>query len=124
INKQVVIDEGWNEWAGEVTGWRSSDKDDLKYGMGHSGVTIGDWFELEAEVPVVMEVLLEEDGGTGAFMLVIEQEGEYYPENREGAPVLPVFKTAEIPASVRAEIEYTLIRGEVELEVGPTFNVY
>ncbi len=103
-------------------------EDDLKnckYRMGNTQMRCGNWFELEPGVPVNMEVLIAEyTGGFFAAMLVVEEEGVQYPVNQEGAPILPVFKTAEMPDRIRKQIEYTLIKGEADLEGGPLFNVY
>ena len=39
-------------------------------------------------------------------------------------PILPVFKTAEIPERVKEKIKYTLIPGEADLDSDLMFNVY
>ena len=57
-------------------------------------------------------------------LIVVEDSAEDYAENQQGMPVLPVFKTAEIPDRVKDQIKYTLIPGEADLESDLMFNVY
>jgi hypothetical protein len=85
---------------------------------------VGDWFELEAGVPVEMEITFgDENGAWTQATLTIEEKGVEYPKNEDGAPILPIFKTAEIPGHLIDEIEYSMIEGEASFE-GPVFNVY
>lgn len=88
-----------------------------------SGATleIGDWFSLSKDRPVDMEVLVGERPG-GAFYchLLIEQEGVEYPEGPDGRPILPVFKTAEIPEKLIHEMK--LEPGTCTAE-GPVFGI-
>lgn len=102
----------------------ASDKEP-RYWLGNSVMYVGDWFELKPGEPVEIEVLIGEvPGGEFYAMLLVEEEGEEYSVKEDGGPVLPIFKTAEIPDSVRREIEYSLIPGEADLEDDLMFNVY
>ncbi len=123
INKEVVLDASWDSSRGEMAPWKPTSDEDREYLFAHGGASVGHWFELKAEESVVMEVLLQEDGGYGGFILAIEDEDEEYFRNRDGLPVLPAFKTAEFSEPVRARIEYGTIRDEVELNSSLMFNV-
>jgi hypothetical protein len=125
VNKKIVLNATWGEQRAAISDWAPSSKDDRKYFMGHVVAAVGDWFELKAGEPVEMEVLIgETPGGQFSAMLVVQEEGVKYPLNQNGAPILPAFKTAEIPERIIKQIEYTLIEGEVDLKKGPVFNVY
>jgi hypothetical protein len=102
-----------------------NEEEKAEYNLCSEQARVGLWFDLESGVPVDMEVLTGEgDGGYFTCMLLVEKEGEYYVKNREGMPVLPAFRTAEIPESIKSQIEYKLIPGEVDLESELMFNVY
>ncbi|MGE4489725.1 MAG: hypothetical protein AB7E95_09295 [Kiritimatiellales bacterium] len=125
IGKTLVLNASWNTDREAISDWRPSSDEDRKYLFGHAVAGVGDWFELEPEVPVSMEIIIgEKPGGLYAAMLVVEQDGVEYPVNQDGMPILPAFKTAEIPQSVIEEIQYTLIDGEVDLFNDLMFNVY
>ncbi|MGE4490733.1 MAG: hypothetical protein AB7E95_14425 [Kiritimatiellales bacterium] len=125
VNRQFVFNGSWNSNWDSISDWRSSSPDNLKYFIGSGVSAVGDWFALEPGIPVDMEILIgEKPGGTYEAMLVVEQEGVDYPVNQDGMPILPVFKTAEIPQPVIEEIQYTLIDGEVDLFNDLMFNVY
>jgi hypothetical protein len=107
------------------TDWKSTAEEDLKYYTGKLSMAVGDWFELEANQPVEMEVVIgDHNGADTQATLRIQKHGEYYPRNRDGGPVLPVFKTAEIPEHLKNEIKYLTIAGDQDLESDLMFNVY
>ena len=124
VNGTVVLNASWGEFRTELCDW-DRHEEDYNYFIGHGQIAAGDWFELEPGVPIEMEVLIGEiPGGHFCAYLVVEEEGEDYVENNEGMPILPVFKTAEIPEEVKDQIKYTLIPGEVDLDSDLMFNVY
>lgn len=131
INGKLVMDgrtanADWTYAWKTPENWKSSDPENHKYLFGATVATIGDWFELQPGVPVEMEVLIGEDqGGRTSAMLNIQEFGVEYPKNsNDGAPILPVFKTAAIPEHLIDEIEYGLIEGESDLTNGPVFSTY
>jgi hypothetical protein len=131
VNKKIVLATGFGQFFAGQTGWRMSQRwsptheDSGRFLMGHGWCTIGDWFELEPGVPVEMETICGDYwGGWFKAMLVVEKHGEYYPKNEDGMPILPVFRTAEIPERIKNEMEYLLIPGEVNLNGDLMFNVY
>ncbi|WP_372794070.1 hypothetical protein [Pontiella sp.] len=124
VNGELVLNASWGNDRHEFSDWERQDED-YKYFMGHAQAAAGQWFELEPGVPVEMEVLVGEiPGGFFCAYLVIEDESVDYAENRQGMPILPVFKTAEIPDRVKDKIKYTLIDGEADLDSELMFNVY
>jgi hypothetical protein len=129
LNGKMVLNAIWGGQNGgwkEVTAYRNPyDEENLKYFLGHGEMAFGEWFELEPGVPVDMEVLIGEiPGGVYAAMLLVQQEGVDYPTKQDGGPILPVFKTAEMPEHVKDQIKYTLIEGEADLNSDLMFNVY
>lgn len=124
INGKIVFDGTWGDVRDKAIPLEVSNELDLKYYLGTTGAYVGEWFELQAEGPVEMEVLMEDNGGQGAFYLSIQEEGEYYPKNQQGMPILPAFKTAEFSKAVKARIEYSLMPGEVNLDSDVMYNVY
>ena len=124
LDGEIVFNGTWYTLHEDALRWGYSNELDRKYSMGNNYSWVGPWFELKSEEPVVMEVLLEENGGQGNFMLAVQEEGVYYPKNEEGMMILPAFKTAEFSESVRSQIEYTLIPGDIDLDSDLMFNVY
>jgi hypothetical protein len=124
VNGEVVLNASWGDFRTEIYDWERQE-DDYKYYMGHAQAAVGTWFELEPGVPVEMEVLIGEiPGGQFCAYLVVEDAAEDYARNQEGMPILPVFRTAEIPDRVKDKIKYTLIDGEADLDSDLMFNVY
>lgn len=124
VNGTVVFNGSWESFRSDLCEWERHEED-YQYRMGHAEAAVGDWFALEPGVPVEMEVLIGEiPGGHFCAYLVVEDEAEDYAENRDGMPVLPVFKTAEIPKRVKDKIKYTLIPGEADLDSDLMFNIY
>ena len=125
VNGEIVFDGSWDAFRDECTGFQPESADDRRYFIGHAVCGVGNWFELEAGEPVEMEVLIGEiPGERFCAYLLIEDESVDYDLNRNGMPVLPVFKTAEIPDRVKDKIKYTLIPGEGDLDAELKFNVY
>lgn len=126
VNKEVVLVTGFgNSQMLHFGEWRSSHEDSWRYLMGHGWATVGDWFDLEPGVPVEMEVIAGDYfGGWFKCMIVVEEKGGIYPKNEDGMPILPAFKTAEIPEKVKNKMTYLLTPGEVNLDSDLMFNVY
>ena len=127
-DNEMVADFSWVDWDGFVSDWKSAHSEDpkqqIKIGH-HSYVYKGDWFTLEPDEEYEMNVLLGESwGGHFCCYLMVEEEGVSYEENRDGLPILPIFKVAELPAAVKDRIQYTLIRNEADLNSDLMFNVY
>jgi hypothetical protein len=132
VNKKIVLQADYRQlkhgavaFGNQLANWASTDERTGEYRFGMGWVTIGDWFELEPGEPVEMEVLFGDWwGGLFEAMLNVEEEGVDYDENREGMPILPAFKTAEIPESLKEQMEFLLIEGETDLESELMFNIH
>ena len=93
---------------------------------------IGDWFKLTKGKPVKIEVLLGDVGNISSFQLLIEQRDVQYKqasysyksgdETITGSrPVLPVFKTKEIPDNPELISQMKINPDQVSLK-GPIFG--
>jgi len=132
VNKKIVLLTAFGKsrpgivpFGKDLADWAPTDKRTGEYRFGIGWMTIGSWFELEPGVPVEMEVLFGDYwGGRFEAMLNVEEEGEDYDENQEGMPILPAFKTAEIPDPLKEQMKYILIDGETDLESDLMFNIH
>jgi len=122
--KEVFLDA----WPGHLAffdWWQSSSADSLKYYLGNKQAAVGDWITLEAGKAVDMEVMFGEwRGGFLAAMLAVEVKGVEYEKNKQGAPLLPAFKTEEFSRDLLDEIRQYLTEDEVCLTNGPVFRDY
>ena len=118
VKKNLVIDASLGK---RYTDWDSSDPNNRKFRDGkHAGLVIGDWFHLTKGKPTDMEVLIgEQPGGIFYCRLYIEQDGVEYPKGRNGQPILPIFKTQEVPEKLIPQMQIDPSVGTVD---GPTFG--
>jgi hypothetical protein len=105
--------------------WQSSASKNRQYYLGNNLAVIGDWIELKAGEPIDMEMIIGEvPGGAFCSYLLVEVEGEEYERNRQGAPILPIFKTEEPSLDVIDTIAQHLIQTEATITGGPIFKDY
>ncbi|RLA36421.1 MAG: hypothetical protein DRQ64_10100 [Gammaproteobacteria bacterium] len=104
--------------------WVSDSADSRKYYIGNNRSVVGDWITLEPGEPLDMEILIGDNGGAGSFYLAVEVEGVEYERNRQGGPILPAFKTAELSHDLLDIIYRELPEGEISLTNGPVFCDY
>jgi hypothetical protein len=103
--------------------WRSSAKNNFRFYLGNNLSRVGDWIELKAGEVKDMEVIIGEiPGGGFCSMLTVEVEGVDYPLNRQGGPILPMFKTEEPSLELQDAIYRTLVPGEASVTNGPVFR--
>ena len=87
-----------------------------------------DIMHLEAQMKVeklmreTLEIFMGDQGGLCARMLVVEVEGVDYPQNKQGGPILPVFKTAKLSHDLIDRIYFDLAPNECCLTNGPVFS--
>ena len=125
VNKEVVCVGGHLEASRVMSEWRGTAEEHRQYHRGHGLMGVGDWIELEAGVPQEFEIIFGDTGGAWTQCSVtIQKQGEYYAKNEDGAPILPAFRTAEIPQHLIDEITYRMVQGEADLTAPPMFNVY
>ncbi len=126
VDGEIVLDAPlFASTGGLVPSWHSSSSDSHRYYLGNGQSVVGDWITLEPGIPLKMEYLVVDAGG-GAFgaTLLVELEGEEYETNRQGGPILPVFKTAPLSENLQDAILQYLVSGEASLEGGPVFCDY
>lgn len=126
IGKEVVFAD---IWEGDRTQygnfWRGNDPQRKQYLLGHNTtMEIGDWVSLEAGVPRDIEIILGDNGGLAALMLLVEVKGIKYEQNKQGGPILPIFKTSELSHDMIDVIYQDLSPAEACLTNGPVFNDY
>ncbi|MCF7847905.1 MAG: hypothetical protein K9M45_03555 [Kiritimatiellales bacterium] len=125
VDGEHVLLNGWDGRLEYLDYWQPSDADSDKYFLGNQTMHVGDWIELKAGEPKDMEVFFGEwVGGQVAVMLLVEVEGEEYPQTRQGGPLLPAFKTSEFSRDQLEEIYKYLPAGECSLTNGPVFRDY
>lgn len=119
IKRDLVIDASLGK---RYSDWESPDKGNRKFKDGrHAGMVIGDWFHLTKGKPTDMEVLIgEQPGGIFYCRLYIEQDGVDYPKGKDGQPILPIFKTQDVPDDLVPKMQIDPGVGTVE---GPSFGV-
>ena len=120
IKKRLVIDASYSK--NRYSDWESDHKDNRKFESGREqGVVIGDWFFLSKDKPTDMEVLIgEEPGGNFYCRLYIEHEDTQYPKGKSGQPILPIFKTVDVPEKLIPQMKVDPNFGTVD---GPNFGV-
>ncbi len=127
VRGRLVIDASYPIWKGKITNWSSDDDNNRKIPMVvNEHMVIGDWFKLTKGKPSEIEVLVGEcPGGVFYCQLLIEQKGKEYkrvPYGNEGQtrPVLPIFKTKEIPQELIGQMK---IDSNIATIEGPSFGV-
>lgn len=69
-------------------------------------LTEGDWFKLQANLPIDITVLVGEiPGGDFASYLFIQERGVKYDTTQQGRPILPVFKLKEFSRAEKKTIQ-------------------
>lgn len=132
VDGEIVLsacwpDGDWGNWGISAIGgdWRSDAKNNFRFYLGNNLSRIGDWIELKAGVPRQMDIMIGEvPGGAFSAMLTVEVEGEDYPKNRQGGPILPMFKTDEPSLNLIDEIYKNLVPDEAAVTNGPIFRDY
>ncbi|QHI68361.1 hypothetical protein [Tichowtungia aerotolerans] len=125
INKVEVGFFGWRALRDKITDWRSSADESYEYYQGRSATIVGDWFELEPDVPVEIDIVFGDfNGYDSQATLCVQEAGTYYPKNRDNGPILPVFKTAQVPKHLIEKLEYLTVAGDQNFESDLIFNVY
>lgn len=119
VKKDLVIDASLGK---QYSDWDSKDPQNRTLSSGkESGMVIGDWFHMTKGKPTDIEVLIGEmPGGQFYCRLLIEQEGVNYPKGKDGRPILPVFKTADIPEKLVPQMK---IDSGVATVSGPNYSV-
>ena len=125
VNGENVLTACWDIHDGYFDWWQSTSPDTRRYFLGDQKAAVGDWITLEAGVALDMEVMFGEwKGGRMAAILAVEVQGVDYEKTTQGGPLLPAFKTDELPRELLDEIRKYLPAGELSLTNGPIFRDY
>jgi len=105
--------------------WHSKSAESYKYWIGNGLLTVGDWITLKPGESKEMKYFFSDWGG-GEFSanLLVEEKGKKYPRNRQGGPILPIFKTAELSHDQLDHIMELLVYDSACLTNGPVFCDY
>lgn len=127
VDGEVVLNASWpddNRGTYLIGGnWQSSSARSRRYYLGNNQAVVGDWITLKAGEALDMEVIIGEvPGGAFCTYLLVEVEGEEYERNRQGAPILPMFKTEEPSLDLVDAISEHLVSGEALITEGPIFR--
>ncbi len=106
--------------------WYGKAPEHRVYPMGEGKQDVGDWIELKGGVPVDIQIIMgDRQGGLVYHQLVVEVEGEEYPDNPYGGgPRLPVFKTDVLSRATIDALYVDVYPGDVNLTNGPVFCDY
>jgi hypothetical protein len=85
VNQQLVLFEEGVSPGAPKTNWTPPSLQQLPTYQNRGFMQNGKWFTLRSG---------EADGGASAFFLMIEKQGETYPKNSKGDPILPIFQVA------------------------------
>jgi hypothetical protein len=133
INGKTVLNGSWHGYQDFLSTWRSPSDEHLAYRMMNGYLSVGDWIDLKPGEPVDMEVLVGDHNNPhfGVFLMIEdEDEMEYYGRRtsttgiNDNMPILPAFRTAAIPKSLKEQLKYNMYRDELDLDGGEIFNVY
>ncbi|MCK4564855.1 MAG: hypothetical protein KAU94_09295 [Verrucomicrobia bacterium] len=126
VGKEVVFADIWEGDRDKYGNfWRGNDPQRKMYRLGHNTtMEVGDWVSLKAGVPRDIDILMGDNGGLAALMLLVEVKGVEYERNRQGGPILPIFKMSELSHDQLDLIYQDLSTNEACLTNGPVFKDY
>lgn len=124
VNREVVFFTAWQRERDDFNvKWKSSSSQRATYFFGYDTMLdVGDWITLKANEPQEIEIAMGDNGGLAAMALLVEVKGEKYPQNDQGGPILPIFKTAELSHDVMDMIYKDLYEDDCSLTNGPIFK--
>ncbi len=127
LKRRLVLDASWPSLYGRLSKWDSDDDNNRVFPLGNNQMVIGDWFKMEKGVPMEIDILLGEGyGGLFNCRLLIEKKGGEYRqasythgESSGTRPILPIFKTKEIPKELIGKMQ---VNPRQETLEGPSFG--
>lgn len=126
VNKEVVFFTAWQYERNDFNiDWKSNNSQRATYFFGYDTLLdVGDWITLKAGEPQDIEIAMGDNGGLCALALLVEVKGKEYPQNEQGGPILPVFKTEELTHAQMDAIYKDLYVDDCSLTNGPVFRDY
>ena len=124
VDDEVVAADIWPScWQYYGSFWQGNDPERKKYRLGHNTtLEPGDWITLKAGEPKDIEIVMGDNGGLAALMLVVQVKDVEYEINEQGGPILPAFKTARLSHDLVDRIYMDLAPNEACLTNGPVFS--
>lgn len=124
LDKKVVFADIWHGDRDKYGNfWRNNDPQRKQYFLGYdTTMEVGDWVTLKANEPVDIEIIMGDNGGLAALMLLVEVKGVEYERNDQGGPILPIFKTSSLTHDQVDRIYKDLAMGDACITNGPVFK--
>jgi hypothetical protein len=98
VNGKVVLDRCWNDQQRNNKDWQADQNYNYAVTKLPNGLAKGDPMRMKADQFYDIEVLIGEEAGKTMFAwLLVEQSGKVYQKDPLGNPILPIFRTADIP---------------------------
>ena len=98
VNGKVVLDRCWNDQYRNTKDWQADQNYNYAVTKLPNGLAKGDPMRMKADQFYDIEVLIGEEAGKTMFAwLLVEQSGKVYQKDPLGNPILPIFRTADIP---------------------------
>lgn len=111
VNGRIVFDSnGCDGKASPRSDWKSSAPNEIGKAWcpqkGWGKMAPSDWFELQPNKPVKLEVMIgEHPGGIVGGLILIEEYGKTYPKNTDGTIAYPIFTTRPLSNSARFDLQ-------------------
>ncbi len=111
VNGRIVFDSnGCDGKASPRSDWKSSAPNEIgKAWCPQSGwgkMAPSDWFELQPNKPVKIELMIgEHPGGMVGGLILIQEEGVTYSKNTDGTVVYPIFTTRPLSNATRFDLQ-------------------
>jgi hypothetical protein len=81
-------------WGKNHANWQPENPKSLIAGQ-HCRMIAGDWMTLKKDQPIDLDVLIGEwPGGQFQALLLYQKQGQNYPTDEKGNPILPIFQLA------------------------------
>jgi hypothetical protein len=98
VNGRTVVDRCWNDQQRNNKDWQADQNYNYAGIKIPNGLAKGDPMRMKADQYYDIEVLIGEESGKTMFAwLLVEQSGMVYQKDPLGNPILPIFRTADLP---------------------------
>ena len=111
VNGRIVFDSnGCDGKASPRSDWKSSAPNEIGKAWcpqkGWGKMAPSDWFELQPNKPVKIELMIgEHPGGVVGGLLLIEESGVSYPKNTDGTVAYPIFTMRPLSNAARFDLQ-------------------
>ncbi len=111
VNGKILFDSnGFDGKSSKRSDWKSSAPKEIGKAwcpqQNWGKMAPSDWFELQANKPVKIEIMIgEHPGGVVGGLVLIEEYGKTYPKNNDGTIAYPIFTMRPLPSSTRFNLQ-------------------